>query len=169
MQNDQFFRKHFFMQAISVRKATSGDLETLLRFEQGIITAERPFDETLKKGETTYYDLPAMLQSRDVEVVVAELNGEIVGSGYARIELAKPYNRHERHAYLGFMYVPPQHRGKGINGEIIKALKAWAVLKGVSELRLDVYDENQSAIKAYEKAGFSKLMVSMRMKLDQPE
>lgn len=157
------------MLSVSVRKATSGDLEMLYQFEQGIIAAERPFDETLKTEETAYYDLPAMLQSRDVEVVVAEMNGEIVGSGYARIELAKPYNRHERHAYLGFMYVPPQHRGKGINGEIIKALKEWAVGKGVTELRLDVYNGNQSAIKAYEKVGFSKLMVSMRMKLDQPE
>jgi RimJ/RimL family protein N-acetyltransferase len=157
------------MQAISVRKATPGDLEMLHRFEQGIISAERPFDETLKQEETAYYDLPAMLQADDVIVMVAELNGEIVGSGYGRIEAAKPYNRHEQHAYLGFMYVPPQHRGKGINGEIIEALKAWAIARGVTELRLDVYHENQSAIKAYEKAGFSKLMVNMRMRLDQPE
>ena len=32
----------------SIRHATLDDLETLLSFEQGIIAAERPFDETLR-------------------------------------------------------------------------------------------------------------------------
>ena len=27
---------------------------------------------------------------------------------------------------LGFMYVDPKHRGKGVNKKIIEALQAWA-------------------------------------------
>jgi RimJ/RimL family protein N-acetyltransferase len=153
------------MENISVRKATLHDLETLLRFEQGIIEAERPFDETLKTGRTQYYDLAAMLQSQNVALVMAERNNGIVGSGYARIEDAKPYNQHSRHAYLGFMYVPEVHRGKGINALIMDALKSWALSKGVTELRLDVYHDNLAAIRAYEKAGFQILMINMRMGL----
>ena len=34
------------MQKITIRKASTTDLEKLLAFEQGIITAERPFDPT---------------------------------------------------------------------------------------------------------------------------
>lgn len=157
------------MNAIKVRSARMEDLETLLQFEQGVISAERPFDETLKQGHIHYYNLAAMIGAEDAEVVVAELGDELVGSGYARIEDAKPYNRHTKHAYLGFMYVPPQHRGKGINAEIIKALKTWAVSKGITELRLDVYEENEAAIKAYEKVGFKKLLVNMRMGLGEGE
>lgn len=140
-------------------------METLLRFEQGVIAAEQPFDETLKRENVRYYDLAAMIEAPDVAVMVAEQAGEIVGSGYARIEEAKPYNIHPQHAYLGFMYVPPAHRGKGINAEIIEALKGWAVAKGITELRLDVYEGNEAAIKAYEKAGFTKLLVNMRLGL----
>lgn len=154
------------MENIQVRTARLEDLDTLLQFEQGVITAERPFDETLKEGHIHYYNLKAMIESPGTEVVLAEVDGEVAGSGYARIEDSKPYNQHTRHAYLGFMYVPPQHRGKGINGKIIEALKSWAVSKGITELRLDVYHGNEAAIKAYEKAGFSKLLVNMRLGLD---
>ena len=56
-------------------------------------------------------------------------------------------------------------RGKGINRMILDVLMQWAKTKNISELKLDVYNENASAIKAYEKAGFTKYMVNMRMGL----
>ena len=141
------------------------DLPTLLRFEQGVIAAERPFDPTLKADPIRYYDLEHMIAAAHIEVLVAEVNDELIASGYARIEEAKPYLQHVKHAYLGFMYVAPQWRGKGINKMIIAALEKWAALQGITELRLDVYDDNSSAIKAYEKIGFARHMIHMRKKL----
>lgn len=150
-------------ESILVRKATLYDMETLLRFEQGVIKAERPFDITLKPGTIHYYDIEEMIKASHIELVVAELNGKIVGSGYARLEEAKPYLRHARHAYLGFMYVDPNYRGRGVNQKIIEALRTWSLSQNVSEMRLDVYFKNDNAIRAYEKAGFTKHMVEMRM------
>ena len=150
------------MDEIIIRPATFADMDTLLRFEQGVITAERPFDSTLKDEHINYYDLVGMIERPDIELLVAELNGELIGSGYARIEEAKVYLKHPKHAYLGFMYVDPAHRGKGVNQKIITALKKWAAEKKVYELRLQVYYDNLPAIKAYEKIGFSKLMIKMR-------
>jgi hypothetical protein len=37
------------MKGLILRKAMDTDIETLLRFEQGIIAAERLFDPTLKR------------------------------------------------------------------------------------------------------------------------
>ncbi|MEO6540842.1 MAG: GNAT family N-acetyltransferase [Ferruginibacter sp.] len=153
------------MKQVMIRKATLADLETLLSFEQGVISAERPFDITLKTGDTNYYDIEKMIIATDVELLVAELDDELVGSGYARIENAKDYLQHKQHAYLGFMYVKPQHRGKGVNKMIIDALASWAASQHIKELRLDVYQQNESAIKAYEKFGFVKHMIHMRMGL----
>lgn len=146
-----------------VRAATLDDLNVLLAFEQGIITTERPFDVTLREGRINYYDIAKMIEADNVEVAVAELNSEIIGSGYARIEDSKDYLKHVQHAYLGFMYVDPKRRGMGVNQQIIEYLKRWALSKNLTELRLEVYNENLPAIKAYEKAGFSKLLVQMRM------
>ena len=148
-----------------IRKATSADMEILRHFEQGVIAAERPFDPTLKTGHIHYYDLEEMITSSHIEIIVAESGNKIIGSGYARIERSKPYLAHETHAYLGFMYVDPHFRGKGVNQKIIQALKEWCVSQNVTELRLDVYTKNTAAIKAYEKAGFTSHMIEMRMNL----
>jgi ribosomal protein S18 acetylase RimI-like enzyme len=155
------------MDNIIVREATPGDLDALLACEQGIVTSERPFDNTLKEGEIHYYDLGAMIAADHIGVFVAEVNGEIVGSGYARIENGKPYQKHTLYAYLGCMYVKPEYRGKGINSRVVAALKDWCRGKEISELRLEVYTDNLPAIKAYEKAGFGQLLTWMRMNLDE--
>ena len=155
------------MDGVIIRKATGKDLDTLLVFEQGVIEAERPFDKTLKDDPIRYYNLNEMMNDPNVHLVVAELNHEIIGSGYARIENAKPFLQHPKHAYLGFMYVCPKERGKGINQEIIKELKQWSLLKNITELRLDVYKNNAPAIKAYEKTGFAQHMIEMRMGIEK--
>jgi GNAT superfamily N-acetyltransferase len=153
------------MDKITIRKASLMDLDNLLRFEQGVIDAERPSDPTLKNGLIHYYDIGEMIIAPNTELIVAEVNNNIIGSGYARIENSKPYLKHKSHAYLGFMYVDPNHRGKGVNQKIMEALKQWAVSQNVTEMRLEVYLDNLPAIKAYEKAGFTKHMVEMRMGL----
>jgi len=158
------------MDEILIRKAELSDLETLLEFEQGIASFERPLDGTLKEGEIHYYDLAEMISAPDAEVLVAVAGNELVGSGHARIKNAQSYLKHQLYAYLGFMYVKPEHRGKGINNMIIDALKQWCIKKNISEMRLEVYQKNIQAIKAYEKAGFSANLLEMRMGLnDQPK
>jgi len=61
--------------------------------------------------------------------------------------------------------VAPAHRGKGINKKIMDGLKDWVRSQNITELRLDVYHDNISAIKAYEKIGFTKHMIEMRLGL----
>ena len=150
------------MEQITTRKATLKDLDILLDFEQNIIKAERPFDATLKDGHINYYDIAYMIEAPEVEVIVAESGGEIVGSGYARMQDAKIYYKHKKYAYLGFMYVKPEYRGKGVNKKVIEALEAWCLSQNITEIRLEVYNDNQSAVRAYEKTGFSKNLVEMR-------
>ncbi len=150
------------MEEITTRKATLEDLDILLDFEQSIIKAERPFDATLKDGHISYYDIAYMIDAPEVEVVVAESGGEIIGSGYARIEDAKIYLKHEKYAYLGFMYVKPEYRGMGVNKKVIDALEAWCLSQNITEIRLEVYNDNQPAVRAYEKTGFTKNLVEMR-------
>jgi ribosomal protein S18 acetylase RimI-like enzyme len=157
---------------ITTRPATTAELPTLLRFEQGVIDAERPIDPTIQDGPIHYYDLNAMITSPHIHLVVAETNTDsngdanvptLVGSGYARIDPSRHYLKHTHHAYCGFMYVEPAYRGKGVNQLIIDALKSWARSKNLTELRLDVYTTNDIAIRAYEKAGFTRYLINMRM------
>jgi len=154
------------MSEVKIRKASLVDLEQLLGFEQDLIKAERPFDPTLKADPINYYDLKSLLTSPLAEVVVAETDNKVIASGYARIDKSKPFLKHSTHAYLGFMYVLPEYRGRGINKKIMDALKDWAVSQNITEFSLEVYYDNISAIKAYEKIGFSKYILEMRFNLD---
>jgi len=154
------------MKEIKIRKASLLDLGQLLDLEQDLIKTERPFDPTLKTDPINYYDLRSLLTSPLAEVVVAEADNKIIASGYARIDNSKPFLKHSHHAYLGFMYVLPEYRGQGINKRIIDALKNWAAIQNITEFSLEVYYDNVSAIKAYEKIGFSKYMLEMRFNLD---
>ena len=153
------------MQKITIRRARIDELPLLLEFEQSLINSERPFDDTFIPERFHYYDIALMIEQPDAEVLVAEIDDEVIGSGHARIKDAKHYDQTGQFAYLGFMYVKPEHRGKGINRMIIEALINWAKGKGLTEARLQVYDENVSAVKAYEKVGFKKQLVVMRRSL----
>lgn len=148
-----------------LRKAILDDVPILLEFEQGLINAERPMDPTLKDGKISYYDVSEFIKNDDSELYVVELNGEIVASGYAKILPDKSYLKHDKQGYLGFMFVPEKHRGNGYNKLIMEALLKWCKFKNINEVKLDVYDKNVSAIRAYEKSGFKNHLINMRLDL----
>jgi RimJ/RimL family protein N-acetyltransferase len=149
-----------------VRKATLIDLPILLEFEQGLIAAERPMDPHIMDGPISYYSISDFIKGQDSEVYVVEIGNEIVASGYAKIKEDRPYLKHNKQGYLGFMFVPEKHRGNGYNQLVLDALLAWCKERGVLEIRLDVYDMNEPALRAYQKAGFQKYLVNMKLTLE---
>ena len=149
------------MENIQVRQARLDELPTLLQFEQNLIAAERPLDDTFVSEQFNYYDIEKMIRSDEAEVLVATLGDRLIASGHARILEGKHYNSFERYAFLGFMYTEPDMRGRGINKLIIDALVEWARKKGLDEIRLQVYSDNTPAVAAYEKVGFKKMLTEM--------
>ena len=150
---------------ISIRKATIEDLPDLFEFEQGVVHAERPLDETLKLKNTSYYDIPKLINDSDVELVVAKINGVTAGCGYARIKQARDCFQFDQFSYLGFMFTKEEYRGKGVNKTIMNYLYDWSLSRGIYEVRLEVYPTNNAAIKAYEKSGMTCSMQTMRIDL----
>ena len=120
-------------------------------------------DITIQDSKISYYDIASFIEADDTEVIVATHKGVVVASGYARIKDDRHYLKHDKQGYLGFMYVIEEHRGKGLNKRILDTLIKWCKEKGIFEIRLDVYQENPRAIRAYEKAGFKKHMITMRL------
>jgi len=151
---------------MDIREAELDDIERLLEVEQEIVKYERPFAPNLREDPIHYYDLEDLIRREDAQVIVATSQRKIVGSGYALIKNSKPYFEPDKFIYLGFMYVSPDYRGQGINGKIIDRLIAWAKQKGITELQLEVYAENESAIKAYRKRKFSADLLNMRLNLN---
>ena len=153
------------MKDLNIRKALVNDRAYLLSLEQKVIEAERPYNATLKSKDAVYYDLTSLLIDDASHLVVAEANGQIIGTGYAQVRDSKQSLQHSKHSYLGFMYVEPEFRGLGINKLIMENLMTWSKEQGILDFYLDVYDENSAAIRAYEKVGFSKSLVEMKINL----
>jgi GNAT superfamily N-acetyltransferase len=151
------------MSNLIIRAAVQSDLPILKEFEQGIITTERPFNDSLRSEPICYYDIGALIDGESSSVMVAEDDGVIVGSGYARIRESKAHLKHDFHAYLGFMYVASTHRGQGINQLVIQALISWGKAQGMQEFYLEAYADNKSALKAYEKLGFIASLIEMKL------
>ncbi len=151
------------MTNINLREAEVNDLSRLLDLEQKIVDSERPYDAFIKEENATYYDLGSLISEPDSYLVVVESERKIIGSGYAQIRPSKSCHIHDKHCYLGFIYLEPEYRGKAIGSAILDALKDWGLNQGLRNFHLDVYAENVSAIRAYEKAGFNKVSVKMEL------
>lgn len=61
------------------------------------------------------------------------------------------------------MFVLDAYRGLGVNKRIMQHLMDWAKAQGVHDFYLDVYAQNQSAIRAYEKLGFAASSLAMKL------
>lgn len=151
------------MTNLIIREARLADMPTLLKFEQGVIEFERAFNGDIRKEDVKYYNLKSLITGRDSVIFVGEIDGEIIATGYALIKEGLAQFTYNKYTYLGFMYVTPQHRGKGINAKIIDAAMDWSKTKEVHHLRLQVYSENKSAIRAYEKLGFKTEVQDMKL------
>lgn len=145
------------------REAIMNDIDQLFALEQKVVEAERPYNADIKKGKPIYYDMADLIAGDDSLLLVVEEDTEIVATGYAQIRSSKPSLQHENHAYLGFMYVSPKFRGKGLNQKVIKKLISWSETQGIKDHYLDVYSGNASAIRAYEKIGFQSSMIEMKL------
>lgn len=145
------------------RDAIPADLSRLLELEQSVIESERPMNPSLKSSETVYYDLPHLISDDNTRLLVVEVGGKIIGSGYAQIRNSKECFVHEKHSYIGFMFVTPSHRGEGLAQKILDHLMEWSKDRGVKDIYMDVYVKNESAIKAYTKAGFEPCLQEMKL------
>ncbi|MCL1065592.1 GNAT family N-acetyltransferase [Shewanella olleyana] len=150
---------------LKFRKATSQDIDLLKGLEQQVVQAERPFNSSIKSENAYYYDLESLLTDDQSYILVGEIEGRIIATGYVQIRSSKRSLNHDKHGYLGFMYVAPEHRGHGINQLLIDKLVQWSKQRLVNDFYLDVYDDNEAAIRAYKKLGFSKTLVEMKLNL----
>ena len=148
---------------MELRLAQTDDLPILLEFEQGVIAEERPYNDSIKTTDVNYYDLRDLLADPNTSLQLVEHDGRVVGCGYAQLRPSESAFVHDRHAYLGFMYVEPGVRGQGINKMIIESLISWSNDRGVYDFYLQVYVGNQAAIRAYEKVGFTVELIEMKL------
>ncbi|MGI8576027.1 MAG: GNAT family N-acetyltransferase [Egibacteraceae bacterium] len=89
------------------------------------------------------------LERPDAVTFIASVDGADVG-----LVVGSSHHQHEGDAGLYAMWVDPQARGTGVAEALIGEVIEWALAAGYRSLRLDVGDENPSAIGLYARLGF---------------
>lgn len=84
--------------------------------------------------------------TKDLHLVALSDNFKPIG-----LIILRPY---QEQVGIFAMYVNPTFRGRGIASDLIHAVIKYAIKKNFSEIILDVYDHNASAIELYKRKGF---------------
>lgn len=101
-------------------------------------------------------EVDAMSQSYTLDkrslYLVATIDGKIVGGcGIA------PFNHSQQTCELKKLFLLPESRGLGLGNQLSKLCLGFATEQGFSECYLDTLTSMASAIKLYEKLGFTHL------------
>ncbi len=126
------------MTDLLLRQATTADLDALVRLENLCFDEDRISRRSFRR----FLEVP-----RD-RLIVATLAGGLVG--YALVLM----NAATRLARIYSIAVAPSARGRGAGEKLIRAAEQEAVEAGRIVMRLEVREDNQSAIGLYERLGY---------------
>ena len=105
--------------------------------------------------------LPDGLASRDMHLWTAVVGDEAVGIGW--FELRKRASGVS--AWIFDISVDPARQGQGLGRELLDALHDAARELGATSMTLNVFGDNQTAIRLYESSGYTVTAQQMRRDL----
>jgi len=98
--------------------------------------------------------LKQALRNPDYEMLVAELEGEIVG--FIDQWVVHDFTHGAKHSYIHNLYVSSKHRRRGIASKLLQEAMKKAENLGVSEIHVTTRFDNKLAINLYRKYGLVK-------------
>jgi ribosomal protein S18 acetylase RimI-like enzyme len=102
------------------------------------------------------------VRSRLRKVIVAELDGEIIGFLLGEIQKRPPIFKTSRQAFVDSICVREKNRNQGIGSMMLNAFSKWAQEKKMPFIMLNVVVENDAAIGCYRKHGYKTVILSQR-------
>ena len=134
------------MSNLKIRRADESDIPVLL------MLAEEFMSEVEVTREKRMAILRKALRNPDYELVVAELDGDIVG--FIDQWIVHDFAHGAKLGYIQNLYIASKHRRKGIGSRLLEEIMRSAEKKGVLEIHVVTEFENKAAISLYRKHGF---------------
>ena len=141
---------------LRVRQADESDIPVLLMLAEEFM----PEETTREKRADA---LKQALKNSNYELLVAELNGEIVG--FIDQWIIHDFAHGAKLSHIQNLYVAAKHRRKGIGGMLLQEILRSAETEGVLEIHVVTEFENESAINLYKKHGLVKESLQLEKEL----
>jgi ribosomal protein S18 acetylase RimI-like enzyme len=97
----------------------------------------------------------------DVVLLVAEVEGEVVGYAYAKLEPPSYYALLDAHGALHDVYVDERVRARGIGEALLREVLARLRDKGAPRVVLSTAVQNEQAQRLFTRLGFRPTMLEM--------
>jgi len=157
---------------VTIRPATAADVRAMGRLGAVLVQTHHDFDAArfiaatpqTEHGYASY--LRSQLAKRDIVVLVAEDDGDVLGYTFAGIE---GYDYMELRGPAGVLYdivVDQAHRGRGIGQALLDATLAELKTRGAPQVVLSTAERNESAQRLFARAGFRRTMIEMTRELE---
>ncbi len=155
-----------------IRAATSADLPRLGRLGALLVAVHHAFDAkrflpARDRTPTDYADfLLSQLHDDDVVLLVAEINGDVIGYAYATVEGYDYMSLRGPAGVLQDIIVDAQHRGHGVGQLLLDAVMEALTARDVRQVVLSTAERNVGAQQLFARAGFRRTMVEMTRDLE---
>jgi len=152
---------------VSIRRASRDDVPVLGRLGKLMVQTHYDFDSKrflppsprTEEGYGSF--LGSQLDQKDVVVLVAEVDGAVVGFAYGTNEGYDWMSLRGPAGALHDIVVDPAHRGKGIGAQLLDAIVNVFEEKGAPRVLLSTAFKNETAQRLFERAGFRPTMIEM--------
>lgn len=155
--------------AVVVRRAVFEDAPVIGKYAQKLVEQHEDYDQqrfarlASQDQKAAFY--ASQTNSEESAVLVAELDGEVVGFAFVQFELKDYAGLIESAAWLHDIYVTEAARGFEVGKKLLEAAVIAAKEFGASKLMLSVAVQNEKARRIFERAGYRTTMFEMMLDL----
>lgn len=150
-----------------IRPATTADAAALGRLGALLVRTHHDFDTKRfmapSAGTEQGYGrfLASQLDEPDVIILVAELDGAVVGYTYSTVEGIDYMSLRGPAGALHDIVVDPAHRGHGVGQTLLDKTIAALEARGVPQIVLHTASLNENAKRLFARSGFRQTMIEM--------
>lgn len=158
--------------AATIRPAAPADLAAVGRLGALLVRIHHDFDPkrfiaATPETEQGYGSfLGSQLGKPNVVILVAELDGVVLGYTYAGLEGRDYLMLRGPAGVLYDIVVDPARRGHGVGRLLLDATLAALKARGASQVVLSTAERNESAQRLFARAGFRRTMIEMTRELE---
>jgi len=152
-----------------VRRATEADLDSIAKLGRKLNEYHVKFEEFYKLKENVEEKLREFylrnITSENAMLLVAGVDGEIVGFTLGRIQKTPPIFQTEEFGHLSDTFVKEGYRRKRIGEKLTHELLEWFKSKRIKRVELSVDVRNKIGVSAWTKFGFEPFHYRMKKNL----
>jgi ribosomal protein S18 acetylase RimI-like enzyme len=157
----------------SIRDATPQDIARVVQLWAEHVDFHAQCDPRFlrKEGSEDGFaqHLRAKLGESDYLLLVAEIDGEVVGFLNGELSAYPPCFEHRTHGFIDNLAVSPQRQRAGLGTTLLEKAMAWFSAKGVTTVEGRVLMSNPVATAFWQKTAFEPYMHTIRAATDLHE